>query len=119
MTTVLHAIVGYFYLLLTIRVLRRRPGAQMTPFEFVLIFLIGGVIILTTVGNDRSETNAIGAVIAIGLAHRRVSYAKDRWPRVGVIIDGTTIVLLDRDSWPRDEMRASGTTDDDVVAAAR
>jgi len=48
MYTVLHAIFGYFYLLLTVRVLSRRPGAQMTPFEFVIIFLMGGVIILTT-----------------------------------------------------------------------
>jgi uncharacterized membrane protein YcaP (DUF421 family) len=52
MNTILRAIAGYFFLLLTVRVLSRRPGAQMTPFEFVLIFLIGGVVILATVGDD-------------------------------------------------------------------
>ena len=57
MYTVIHAIAGYFLLLLTVRVLVRRPGAQLTPFEFVIIFLIGGIIILATVGNDHSETN--------------------------------------------------------------
>ena len=51
MYTILHAIAGYFFLLLTVRVLSRRPGGQMTPFEFVIVFLMGGVIILSTVGN--------------------------------------------------------------------
>src|SRR3954467_800400 len=119
MTTVLHAIAGYFYLLLTIRVLRRRPGAQMTPFEFVLIFLIGGVIILTTVGNDRSETNSICAVIAIGLAHRAVSLGKQRWPRFGLVVDGTPLVLLVRGEWAVDTMHVMGLTPEDVLAAAR
>ncbi len=48
MATIVHAIVGYCFLLLTVRVLTRRPGAQMTLFEFVIVFLIGGVIILAT-----------------------------------------------------------------------
>src|SRR3954462_1947666 len=93
MTTVLHALLGYFYLLLTIRVLRRRPGAQMTPFEFVLIFLIGGVIILTTVGKDRSLTNSVGAIVTVGLAHRTVSWLKQQSPTVGLIVDGTPLLL--------------------------
>src|ERR1700677_4063016 len=55
--TILHAIFGYFFLLLIVRVLSRRPGGQLTLFEFVIVFLIGGVIILSTVGKDRSVTN--------------------------------------------------------------
>jgi len=56
MSTIVHAIFGYFFLLMIVRVLSRRPGGQMTIFEFVIVFLIGGVIILSTVGNDRSVT---------------------------------------------------------------
>ena len=80
MYTIIHAVIGYFFLLLTVRVLSRRPGAQMTMFEFVLVFLIGGVIILTTVGDDRSMTNCVCAVITAGLMHRLVSYLKSRFP---------------------------------------
>ena len=46
MHTIIHAIISYFFLLLTVRILSRRPGAQMTPVEFVLVFLVGGVAIL-------------------------------------------------------------------------
>ncbi|MBB6144544.1 uncharacterized membrane protein YcaP (DUF421 family) [Silvibacterium bohemicum] len=73
MYTIIHAILGYFFLLFTVRVLSRRPGGQMTLFEFVIVFLIGGVIILSTVGDDRSVTNCVGAVIVIGLMHGLVS----------------------------------------------
>jgi hypothetical protein len=68
MDTIIRAIVGYFVLLLVVRVLRRRAGSQMTMFEFVLIFLIGGVIILSTVDRDRSVTNCTCAVITVGVA---------------------------------------------------
>jgi uncharacterized membrane protein YcaP (DUF421 family) len=119
MTTVLHALIGYFYLVLTIRVLRRRPGAQMTPFEFVLIFLIGGVIILATIGNDRSETNSVMAVITIGLAHRAVSWAKQTFPRVGLVVDGTPLLLLRGGEWQRQVMETMSIGEEDVMAAAR
>jgi uncharacterized membrane protein YcaP (DUF421 family) len=56
----------------SIALLSRRPGAQMTPFEFVLVFLIGGVIILSTVGDDHSMTNCFGAVITICMMHHDI-----------------------------------------------
>jgi uncharacterized membrane protein YcaP (DUF421 family) len=91
MYTIIHAIVGYFFLLLTVRVLSRRPGAQLTPFEFVIVFLIGGVIILATVGDDKSVTNCVGAILTVVLLHQFVS-------------------------WLRTSTRVE---DDDVMAAAR
>jgi uncharacterized membrane protein YcaP (DUF421 family) len=119
MYTVLHAVTGYLFLVLIVRGLSRRPGAQMTPFEFVIIFLIGGVIILTTVGNDRSETNSVCAVITIGLMHRLFSWLKMRFPRFGVIVDGTPLVLLKDGEWQTETMDRMRLQDMDVMAAAR
>ena len=119
MYTIVHAIVGYWFLLLTVRVLSRCPGAQMTPFEFVLIFLIGGVIILSTVGDDHSETNAVCAVITIGLMHRVVSYMKSRYPKIGAVLDGQPLVLLKNGVWETEAMGKMRLQDTDVMAAAR
>ena len=80
MNTVLHVIIGYLSILLTVRVLARRPGAHMTPFEFVLIFLIGGIVILASVGDDHSLTNCTCAVITTGLIHRLVESAVEEFP---------------------------------------
>jgi uncharacterized membrane protein YcaP (DUF421 family) len=119
MTTLIHAIAGYFILVLTIRLLSRRPGSQMTLFEFVLVFLMGGIIIASTMGNDRSVTNATCAVIMVGLLHRSVSYARNRWTMVGKIIDGTPLVLYKRGEWQEEAMREMKIAPDDILAAAR
>jgi len=119
MPTILHAIAGYFILLLVVRVLKRRAGSQMTLFEFVLVFLMGGIIILSTVGNDRSVTNCTCAVIAVGLMHRTVSWAKSKSPRLGAIIDGTPLVVIKDGEWQPEIMRGMKLRREDIEAAAR
>ncbi|MFL6466291.1 MAG: DUF421 domain-containing protein [Bryobacteraceae bacterium] len=119
MYTIIHAIVGYFVLLFTVRILSRRPGAQLTPTEFVLIFLMGGVIILSTVGDDHSVTNAVCAVLTVGLLHRSVSTLKVRFPRLGAIVDGTPLTVLEKGQWQVETMSKMRVADDDVMAAAR
>jgi len=119
MYTLLHAVLGYFFLTLMIRILARRPGAQMTPFEFVLVFLVGGVIILATVGDDHSITNCYGGVIAICLMHRLVGRLKQRSPRWADIIDGKPILLLQNGEWQTSSMKQAHVDDMDVMAAAR
>jgi uncharacterized membrane protein YcaP (DUF421 family) len=119
MATLLSAIAGYFVLLLTIRLLTRRPGSQMTMAEFVLVFLMGGIIIASTMGNDHSMTNASCAVIMVGLLHRTVSYARNRWPRVGALIDGVPLLLYKRGEWQQEVMHKLKVAPEDVLAAAR
>jgi uncharacterized membrane protein YcaP (DUF421 family) len=119
MSTLLHAIGGYFVLLLTIRLLRRRPGSQMTMFEFVLIFLIGGVIIAATMGQDRSVTNATCAVVMVGLLHRLVSWLRVRSSSFEKLVDGTPLILYKTGTWQAKAMHEMKLTPDDVLAAAR
>jgi len=119
MYTIVHAIVGYFFLLLTVRVLSRRPGAQLTPFEFVIVFLIGGVIILATVGDDKSVTNCVCAILAVVLMHQFVSWLRTRYGWLQNVIDGAPVVLLAHGEWQLEGMNSTRVEDDDVMAAAR
>ena len=119
MGTILHAIVGYFFLMIIVRVLTRRPGGQMTLGDFVLVFLMGGVIILSTVGSDRSLTNCTCAVITIGLLHRTVSWMKTRSPRFGALVDGTPLVLVRQGEWQEEVARGLHLQKADLEAAAR
>ena len=119
MTTILHAVAGYFFLLLVVRVLTRRPGGQLTLSDFVLVFLMGGVIILATVGNDRSLVNCCCAVIAVGLLHRFVSWLKGVSPVIGKLVDGTPLVLVEHGRW-NDEIAGGMRVDHaDLDAASR
>jgi uncharacterized membrane protein YcaP (DUF421 family) len=119
MGTIIRAIVGYLFLILVLRNVGRRPGAQLTASEFVLIFLMGGIVILTTMGNDRSVTNSFCAVITVGALHRIVSHLKQKSPGAGAIVDGPPIVLLKDGQWQMEAMRKMFLQDDDVMAAAR
>lgn len=119
MYTIVHAILGYCFLLLIVRVLSRRPGGQLTLFEFVIVFLMGGIIILSTVGDDRSETNCTCAIITIAMMHQLVSWLKGRFPRFGSIVDGTPLVLLKDGAWQDEVMRGMRIDAEDVMAAAR
>ncbi|HEY0760014.1 MAG TPA: YetF domain-containing protein [Acidisarcina sp.] len=99
--------------------LSRRPGAQLTPFEFVIVFLVGGVIILTTVGDDKSVTNCVCAIIAVVLLHRLVALLRSYFPRIGAVVDGAPLVLLEDGQWRKQVMDRMRVDDTDVMAAAR
>lgn len=119
MRTILFAVGGYLFLLLTVRVMIRRPGAQLTPFEFVLIFLIGGVAIRETLGNGTSMTNSVCAVIAVCLTHRVISMLRARSQRLAAWLDGLPMVLLRDGQWQTEAMRGLRLDREDVMAAAR
>ncbi len=119
MATIIHAILGYIVLTLVVRVLTRRPGAQLTLFEFVLVFLMGGVIILSTVGNDRSVTNCTCAVLTVGSMHRFVSGLKLRYPKFGKWLDGTPLVLVRKGEWQESVLQGMRLAPEDVMASAR
>jgi uncharacterized membrane protein YcaP (DUF421 family) len=119
MSMVLHAAFGYLFLTAMVRVLIRRPGAQMTQLEFVFVFLMGGIIILSTVGKDHSVTNCTCAVLAVGSMHRIISYLKIRHPKFGAFVDGTPLVLVRQGEWQQDTMAGMRLAPEDVMAAAR
>src|SRR4051794_27820897 len=119
MDTILRAVAGYFLLMIIVRVLGRRPGGQLTPVEFVLIFVIGGIIIQSVVGDDRSMTNSVCAVITVGSLHRGLSRLKQRYPKWGMIVDGTPLPLLENGAWNSEVMWKLRVQDTDVMAAAR
>ena len=119
MHTILYAIFGYCFLILVVRALSRRPGSQMTPFEFVIIFLIGGVIILAAMGEDRSVTNSVCAIITVAFMHRLVSWLRVRFLTIGALVDGTPLVLLKNGKWQQETMDKMRLKDADVMAAAR
>jgi uncharacterized membrane protein YcaP (DUF421 family) len=119
MDTILRAIAGYFFLVIVVRVLARRAGGQMAMFEFVLIFLIGGISIAATVGHDRSLTNCTCAVITIGLLHTFVSWAKTHSPRFGAIVDGSPIVIYKDGEWQQEVMSNARVNQAEILAAVR
>jgi uncharacterized membrane protein YcaP (DUF421 family) len=119
MDAAIRAVVGYFFLILVVRVVGRRPGKQLTPFEFVLIFFIGGLALTAIVGDERSFTNAICQVVTVGLAHYAITWTRSRSPRFARLVDGTPLILLERQEWRTQTLERMHIADADVMFAAR
>ena len=119
MAAIVRAAFGYFLLVFLVRIVGRRPGKQMNPFEFVLIFFIGGLALTFIVADDRSLTNAFTQIMTIGLAHYFLVILRQRSPLAAKLLDGTPLVLLSKGKWHEEAMRGMSIEPEDVMTAAR
>jgi uncharacterized membrane protein YcaP (DUF421 family) len=119
MGTVLRAAAAYVVLLFIIRIVGRRTISQMAPFDLIVLFIVGGLMIQAIVGPDHSMTNGILAVVTVGLLHVGIATLKLRYPRVADIVDGTPVIVFSGGQWRRDRMAQMRVQEQDVMAAAR
>ena len=119
MAAIFRAFFFYFFLVFVTRIVGRRPGKQLTPFEFVLVFFMGGLALTAMVGNDASFTNALTQIITIAVAHYSVAWLRSRSNHLARIFDGTALILLEDQEWRSDTLYQMGINDDDIMASAR
>ncbi len=119
MAAIFRAIFGYCFLVLMVRVAGRRPGKQMSPFEFVLIFFIGGLTLTFVVAEDQSLTNAFAQIAAVGIMHYAIVLLRRKWAGFARAVDGTPLVLLADGRWHTETLARMRILDEDVMAAAR
>ena len=119
MAAVLRAFFFYLFLVFIVRIVGRRPGKQITPFEFVLVFFMGGLALTAMVADDASLTNALLQIITLATAHFTVAWLRSSSPRIARLFDGTPLVLLENQTWRTDTLSQMRIQDDDVMAVAR
>lgn len=119
MTAVYRAIFGYCFLVLMVRVVGRRPGRQMAPFDYILIFFIGGLTLTGMVSGDRSVTNAVVQVVTVAATHYLLTRLRQVWPKFGLMLDGAPVVLLMNGQWRMEMLEEMRISQDEVMAAAR
>ena len=117
--SILRALFGYFFLVFMVRIVGRRPGKQLTPFEFILIFFLGGLMLTAIVADEASLTNAFCQIIAVAAAHYLLSSLRSHSDRVAQLLDGTPLILLEKGQWRALTMRRMRVQDDDVMEKAR
>jgi len=110
---------GYLSLIFIVRIVGRRPGKQLTPFEFVLVFFLGGLTLTGMVGPQASLTNAVTQIITVAAAHTLLVWIRTWSPRMARLLDGTPLILLEGKTWRSRTMRKMRLSPDDVMAMAR
>ena len=119
LATILRALFGYFFLVFIVRIVGRRPGKQLTPFEFVLIFFLGGLTLTGMVGDEVSLTNAVCQIIAVACGHYMLVWIRSRSSRVARLLDGTPLMLMEGGYWRSRTMEKMGIAPEDVMATGR
>ena len=116
---IFRAAFGYLFLVLMVRIVGRRPGKQLTPFEFVLVFYLGGLTLTGMVGDEVSLTNAVTQILTVALCHYGLAWLRFRSDAFAQILDGTPLILLENKTWRTDTMSRMRLQDDDVMDMAR
>lgn len=119
MNPVLRAAVIYFSLLIVIRLSGKRTFAQLTPFDFVLLLIIAEATQQGLIGNDFSMTQAILLIVTLVTIDIMMSFLKQYFPRLEMLIDGLPLVIVDNGRPRKDVMNKERVNVDDVLTAAR
>ncbi len=119
MDTVIRACFVYFLLLLIFRIAGKRTLGEITTFDFVLTLIISEAIQQALVDSDHSMTNAFLLVVTLVGLNVLMSLIKQRSRPVERLIEGTPVIILEKDKLHRDRMAQERVDDADILAAAR
>jgi uncharacterized membrane protein YcaP (DUF421 family) len=94
MDIVLRATVIFLALYLLVRLMGKRELGQMTPFELIVLVVIGDLIQQGVTQNDFSLTGAIIAISTIAFLALLMSWASYLWPWAERLLEGEPRVIV-------------------------
>ena len=120
MDIVLRATLAYFFILLLMRVVGRRELSTLEPFDLIMLVVVGDLIQQGVTQNDFSVVGLMIAGGTIAVLQMGVSWIGFRSPtKVGVVIEGEPMVLVEDGKWIEKNLRRERLTEDEVLSDAR
>ena len=120
MDIVLRATAAYFFILLLMRVVGRRELSTLEPFDLIMLVVVGDLIQQGVTQNDFSVVGLLIAGGTIAVLQMAVSWFGFRSPtKVGVVIEGEPMVLVEDGKWIERNLRRERLTEDEVLSDAR
>ena len=119
MDIILRVTFFYFFILFVLRVTTRRILRSATPLDLVVIFLLGGLSLPSVMASDASITGALLGMATVAGLHFSLSRLRTRWPVVGMLTEGTSVVIYAGDHFDENQMIRSRITMQDVEAEMR
>ncbi|WP_270933725.1 DUF421 domain-containing protein [Falsiroseomonas oryzae] len=115
----LRAVALYAILLALFRLTGRRSLRETTPFDLVLLLVIGEATQQALLGNDFSMVNAVVVVVTLLLMDVGMSLLKQRSATAGRLLDGVPTILVADGRPLEDRLRRARLDIEDVLQAAR
>ena len=119
MDIALRATVMFFILFLLIRLLGKRELGQMTPFEFVVLVVLGDLIQQGVTHNDFSLTGATLAIGTFAFWALLLSWTTYLFPRAKDLLEGTPRVVVRNGEIVRENLRRDRLTRDEILSEMR
>jgi uncharacterized membrane protein YcaP (DUF421 family) len=119
MDIVLRAVVLYVFIVFVMRVIGRRELSSMTPFDLVLLIILGDAIQQGLTQDDYSVTGAILAVATIATLQVLTSYLSYRSKKARTVLEGDPIVLVDHGQIVQGNLKRERMTEDEVAEEMR
>lgn len=119
MDIVLRAVVLYIFIVFVMRVIGRRELSSMTPFDLILLIVLGDAVQQGLTQDDYSVTGAIIAVATIATLQVFTSYVSFRSRRARKVLEGEPIVVVERGQLVDHNLRRERMTEDEVAEEMR
>jgi uncharacterized membrane protein YcaP (DUF421 family) len=119
MDIVLRAVALYAFVIFVMRVIGRRELSSMTPFDLVLLIILGDAIQQGLTQDDYSVTGAVLAIATIATLQVVTSYLSFRFPAMRNVFQGHPIVLVDHGKFVHRNLRRERMTEEEVAEEAR
>ncbi|KTE27943.1 MULTISPECIES: YetF domain-containing protein [unclassified Sphingopyxis] len=119
MDIVLRATAMFAFLYILIRLLGKRELGQMTPFELVLLIVMGDLIQQGVTHNDFSLTGGLLAISTFAFWALVLSWTTYLFPKAKDLLDGTPRVIVRDGELIEENMRRDRLTRDEVLSEMR
>jgi uncharacterized membrane protein YcaP (DUF421 family) len=119
MDIVLRAAFLYAFVVFVMRVIGRRELSSMTPFDLVLLIILGDAIQQGLTQDDYSVTGAVIAVATIATLQVFTSYLSFRSKRARKVFEGEPIVVVERGEVVAANLKRERMTEEEVLEEAR
>jgi uncharacterized membrane protein YcaP (DUF421 family) len=119
MDIVIRASVIFFVLYFFIRLMGKRELGQMTPFEFVVLVVIGDLVQQGVTHNDFSLSGALLAVVTIGFWAMVLSWGAYLSHRVESVLDGEPRVIIRDGEIVEENLRRDRLTRSEILSEMR
>ena len=115
----LRATAMFAFLNILIRLLGKRELGQMTPFELVLLIVMGDLIQQGVTHNDFSLTGGLLAISTFAFWALVLSWTTYLFPKAKDLLDGTPRVIVRDGELIEENMRRDRLTRDEVLSEMR
>lgn len=119
MDIVLRATVMFAFIFVLLRLMGKRELGEMTPFDFVMLVVVGDLIQQGVTHNDFSLTGGILAVTTFAFWTLVLSYVSNSSKRAEKILDGEPAVVIRAGAMMTDNLKRNRMTPDELDSEMR